>query len=329
MFQSALRPHIRAVVFNIKDMNKNEFNFLKWKYSRYLFFLKYATAVKFINLLQCFFSWLRNKETISTYPAFLRVEISRWCTVNCIYCNEPKEKIFYPFELFEQLVNSLKKHLLVVSLYEIGEPLENRYIIKYIKCANTNNIGTIICTNLSIEKDDSFWKELVASGLDKIVVAIDGISDDIYNAYRTNGNLQLVFSNLKKIIHYKKLLRSTLRIEWQMIDFDWNKSEQLSARRLSNQLGCDEFRIIPNAYRKRFWSESKYVRKKNCIHPYFTFLVNAYNKVRPCPVVYNVDVTIGDLNTESFDEIWNGAEIRKTRSKKKIQYRNGCKTCRS
>ena len=251
------------------------------------------------------------------------------CTVHCLYCTQPKEEIFYPFDLYKQLVNNLKKYLFVVSLYEIGEPLENKDVIKYIRYANKNNIGTIISTNLSIQKEDTFWKEFVISGLDKLVVAIDGITDEIYNRYRRNGNLQLVFSNLKKIIHYKKVLRSVMRIEWQMIDFEWNKTEQLPAKRLSNQLGCDEFRIIPNGYRKRFWSDSDYVRKKNCMHPYFTFLVNAYNKVRPCPVVYSVDVTIGDLNTENFDEIWNGSEIRRIRSKKKIKYRNGCKTCRS
>jgi radical SAM protein with 4Fe4S-binding SPASM domain len=164
--------------------------------------------------------------------------------------------------------------------------------------------------------------------LDKIVIAIDGISDEIYKKYRRNGDLQLVISNLKKIIHYKEVFRSTIKIEWQMIDFEWNKSEQLSAKQLSNQLGCDEFRIISNDYRKRFWSDSDYIRRKNCIHPYFTFLVNAYNKVRPCPVVYNVDVTIGDLNTESINEVWNGSEIRRIRSRKKIQLRNGCKTCK-
>lgn len=309
-------------------MKKNEFNFKHWKYSRYLGFLKYITATKSVNFIKSLFFWIIGREVITTSPAFLRVEVSRWCTVNCLYCTQPKEKIFYPFDLYIQLVDSFKKYLFVVSLYEIGEPLENKNIIRYIKYANRNNIGTIISSNLSIVKEDTFWEALATSGLDQIIVAIDGISKGIYNKYRRNGNLKLVFSNLKKLIHYKNVHRSGLKIEWQMIDFEWNRSEQLTAKQLSKSLGCDEFRIIPNGYRKKFWSELDQIRTKNCIHPYFTFLVNAYNKVRPCPVIYNEDVTIGDLNTETYSEIWNGLEIRKIRNRKKIQSRNGCKTCK-
>jgi hypothetical protein len=44
-------------------------------------------------------------------------------------------------------------------------------------------------------------------------------------------------------------------------------------------------------------------------------------------VVYNVDVSIGDLNKETVEEVWNGNEVRRIRSSKKIQSREGCKTC--
>jgi radical SAM superfamily enzyme YgiQ (UPF0313 family) len=100
-------------------MSKNEFNFKHWKYSRYLAFLKYVTIAKFVNLLRSLFYWIINKETIASYPAFLRVEISRMCTVNCLYCTQLKEEIFYPLNLYKQLVNHFKKYLFVVSLYEI------------------------------------------------------------------------------------------------------------------------------------------------------------------------------------------------------------------
>ncbi len=308
-------------------MKKNEFKILNLNYSRYLGYLKYMTLPKMFNLIKSLYYWKTEREVIDTSPAFLRVEISRMCNMDCIYCNSKKENLFYPFESFKKLVDKFKKYLFVVSLYEIGEPLENKEIVRYIEYAKSKNIGTIISTNLSVERDDSFWESLVNSGLDRMIVAIDGITSETYNKYRRNGDLRLVIHNLKKIIHFKKLNKKSLDIEWQMIDFDWNKDEQADAERYAYKLGCKEFRLIPNAYRKRLWKDRKEIRTKNCIHPYISLLVNAYNKVRPCPVVYNVDVSIGDLNIETVDEVWNGNEVRKIRNSKKICTREGCKTC--
>jgi radical SAM protein with 4Fe4S-binding SPASM domain len=308
-------------------MKKNEFKILNLNYSRYLGYLKYMTFPKMINLMKSLYYWKTEREIINTAPAFLRVEISRKCSIDCLYCFQTKEDIFFPLDNFKKLVDKFKKYLLVVSLYEIGEPLENKDIVKYIEYVKSNKIGTIISTNLSVERDDNFWEDLVNSGLDRIIVAIDGITSETYNKYRRNGDLKLVIQNLKKIIYYNKVNNKNLEIEWQMVDFDWNKSEQAKAETYAYKLGCDEFRLIPNAYRKRLWKDRQEIRKTNCIHPYISLLVNAYNKVRPCPVVYNVDVEIGDLNKESVDQVWNGNEVRRIRNSKKIQHREGCKTC--
>lgn len=309
------------------DMKKNEFKFFNLNYSRYLGYLKYITFLKFYNLTKSLFYWKTNKEIIDTSPAFLRVEISRKCSMDCLYCSSKKADVFYPLPLYKKLIDKYKKYLFVVSLYEIGEPLENKEIIEYIKYAKANNIGTIISTNLSVKRDDDFWENLVKSGLDRIIVAIDGITDTTYKKYRRNGNLKLVIQNLKTIIHFKKKHKKSIQIEWQMIDFDWNKSEQKDAEIYAYKLGCKQFRLIPNAYRKRTWSEREQIRTKNCFHPYISLLVNAFNIVRPCPVIYNVDVSIGNLNIQSVDEVWNGTEVRRIRNPKKICHREGCKTC--
>ena len=61
--------------------------------------------------------------------------------------------------------------------------------------------------------------------------------------------------------------------------------------------------------------------------PYFTFNVTAYNTVRPCTKIYNEPMIIGDLNINSFQDIWNSDAICEIRDKKKIKNRIGCKTC--
>ena len=300
----------------------------QWKFKRYLSFIKYSSFNKGTNLVIALFSWLPGKTIISSKPAFLRVEISRKCNVKCLYCSEQKEDLFYPLDKFRSLIDELKKYIYIVSLYEVGEPLENEKVIDYIRYASANNIGTIISSNLSIQKTDKFWESLVLSGLDRIIIAIDGITAPVYNRYRTNGDLQLVLSNLDKILYYKKLHRISMKIEWQMIDFPWNRHEQAPARAMALRLNCDEFRIIQDvtSIRKNYRTDGK-IRRRNCILPYFTLNVTAYNTVRSCTKIYNEPMQIGDLNSAAMQEIWNGPEIIQIRSQKLIKARAGCRTC--
>ncbi|HLO60082.1 MAG TPA: SPASM domain-containing protein [Bacteroidales bacterium] len=309
-------------------MMKSRQTIKQWKYKRYFQFIRHASAKKVYNLLRAAFYWIKGDGILKSKPAFLRVEISRKCEVKCLYCLEPKENLFYPFEDYKTLIDKLQNYIFLVSLYEIGEPLENENIVDYIKYANSRNIGTIISTNLSISKPDTFWKNLVLSGLDRIVVAIDGITEAVYKQYRTNGNYELVISNLKKIIMFKEINKSHIQIEWQMIDLPWNKSQQNDARKYSKEIGCSEFRLIEEVTSiRRKYKFSDYIRKKNCKLSFFTFNVTAYNKVRPCTKIYNENVIVGDLSVNSFDDIWNGKEIQAIRNKGAIMNRPGCKTC--
>ncbi len=297
------------------------------RYVRILF--KYSSFKKNINLVQALYHWLKGSSKITTMPALLKIEISRHCLINCKYCFDKREKIFYPFAGYKKLIDRLKDYIYMISLYDIGEPLENNNVIDYIKYAHRKNIGTVISTSLSICKTEMFWKELVLSGIDYIIVAIDGISEIVYKKYRTNGDLNIVLSNLEKIQYYKSIYAKNIVIEWQMIDLPWNKKEQKSAKKIANNMGCDRFRIIAESSRPRLrYRLHNYIRNRNCLLPYIVFIVTAYNKVRSCYKIYNEPMFIGDLDFHTFDEIWNSDEIAAIRDKKRIRDRIGCKTCR-
>jgi radical SAM protein with 4Fe4S-binding SPASM domain len=230
---------------------------------------------------------------------------------------------------YQELIDRLKNYIFMVSLYDIGEPLENEDVIEYIKYAHMKKVGTVISSSLSINKTDEFWKELVLSGIDHIVVAIDGTSEEVYKKYKTNGNLNLVLSNLEKILYYKAMYAKKVFIEWQMIDLPWNKEEQGTAKKMAGDMGCDKFRLITEAMWSRLkYRQQRYIRNHNCLLPYIIFIVTAYNKVRPCYKIYNEDMIVGDLDDHTFDEIWNSDEIATIRDKKRIRDRIGCKTCR-
>jgi MoaA/NifB/PqqE/SkfB family radical SAM enzyme len=186
----------------------------------------------------------------------------------------------------------------------------------------------VVSTTLSLEKPNSYWKELTTSGLDRLIVAIDGTTDAVYNAYRTYGRLHLVMENLKKIIRFRKETGSTLSIEWQMIDFPWNRCEQESARALAAKLGCDNFQILEDAFSLRSRAiNSVKIRSRNCLWPYVLLLVNVYDDILPCFKPSYSPGTLGNLQKSNFAQIWNCEEVRKIRSNELIKLRDGCQYC--
>jgi radical SAM protein with 4Fe4S-binding SPASM domain len=292
-------------------------------------FTRYGTVRKYANLAQAYAAYLIGRLKISTMPAFLRVEICRYCEVNCLYCYPAKAPLLYPLETYKQLIDQFKDDIFSVSLYDIGEPLHNPQLLEYIRYAHQNKVGTVVSSSLSLEREDGFWRDLATSGLDYLIVAIDGVSPEVYNHYRRNGKLDLVMSNLIKILAFREKAGSNMLIEWQMIDFDWNRTEQGKAREIAFQLGCDRFRIIAEATqpRKRYDTQNE-LRDHNCLLPYILFFVTANNDVRLCYKIYHHDMRIGSLSNNSFAEVWNGDEIARVRDRKQIGQREGCQKCR-
>ncbi|MCX6723474.1 MAG: SPASM domain-containing protein, partial [Candidatus Staskawiczbacteria bacterium] len=231
-----------------------------------------------------------------------------------------KAEQFYSFDKYKKLIDSLYRYVFEVSLYDIGEPLWCENLVDYIEYAHHKRMGTSISTSLSLLKDDYYWERLVCSGLDYLIIAVDGVTQEVYGKYRRNGDLVLVMSNLNKILEARKKYKNKLYIEWQMINFDWNKHEQPLAEKI----------IIDNIIPVRLSAQEdrKFIRQNNCLLPYLIFIVNVYNEINPCYKYYNEFMKIGDLDKEGFQHIWNGENIACIRSRSLIKNRKICNKCR-
>jgi organic radical activating enzyme len=264
---------------------------------------------------------------IPTLPAFLKVEISRKCEVKCKYCFAQKDDVFYPLEEYRQLVDGLAENLFEVSLYEIGDPLHSPQIGEYIRYAHDRRIGTVISSSFSLVKPPEFWRELVASGLDRLIVAIDGITPEVYNQYRTCGNLELVLSNAREVLAARRSTGARIAVEWQMIDLPWNKHEQAGARALAAEMGFDAFTLIQEASLSRQNCDRSLRRDRNCILPFLVLTIDAYKRVRTCYKNFPDSTMIGDLKTDSWETVWNGPIIAQIRGGRTILDRVPCRYC--
>jgi MoaA/NifB/PqqE/SkfB family radical SAM enzyme len=131
---------------------------------------------------------------------------------------------------------------LQATFFNYGEPLLNKHTPDFIKQARQYLLKTVTSTNLSLKKIAA--KEIVASGLNHLIMSIDGVTKETYSHYRRGGNIDYVFSNVQKLVEAKKELNSyTPLLVWQFLVFKHNTDEIALAKKMAKQLKIDILNI--------------------------------------------------------------------------------------
>ena len=107
---------------------------------------------------------------------------------------------------FKKIIDQIGPYLYSLHLYNWGEPLLNEELVDMIRYAKKFKIMVQVSTNLSI-LDENLARGLIESGLDHLIVSVDGITNESYSMYRVGGDLQKV-SNIKTITAIKMKLNS-------------------------------------------------------------------------------------------------------------------------
>ena len=68
-------------------------------------------------------------------------------------------------------------------------------------------------------------EKIVRSGLNKLIISLDGMDQETYSSYRVNGNLNTVIEGLKNVTHAKKKYNSSLKIEIQFLVNRFNEHQ--------------------------------------------------------------------------------------------------------
>lgn len=132
------------------------------------------------------------------------VELTNTCNLKCKLCpsgnDALKRKVgFMEEDLFRKIVDDLDDTYVrdfIPAMW--GESLLHPKFVELMKYARKKTWRISLSTNGNKKGDDTFFKGLVDSGIDEIVCAVDGHTQESYTNYRRNGNLQVVQEFLRK-----------------------------------------------------------------------------------------------------------------------------------
>jgi MoaA/NifB/PqqE/SkfB family radical SAM enzyme len=188
---------------------------------------------------------LAGVSRIRARPLKLTFDTTNVCQLRCPLCPtglkaQDRSHGHARIEMFERLLDEVGNCLFFIDFYNWGEPLLNTHVDDFIRLASSRKIVCTMSTNLSLPLTDDRIRRLLTSGLNEIVVSIDGATSRSYSTYRVLGNFELVCDNLRRMVAIKRQLgQAQPLITWQYLVFRFNEGEIGEAARMAAEIGVD------------------------------------------------------------------------------------------
>ncbi|HZG54052.1 MAG TPA: radical SAM protein [Pyrinomonadaceae bacterium] len=183
---------------------------------------------------------------IRNFPVQAYIEPTLFCNLRCPACPTGLQLGLRPsttikWDLFKSTIDEIGDYVFSLFMYNWGEPLLHKQTPEMIRYAKDREIDIILSSNLSLKLTDDYLDRLVQSGLDTLIVSLDGTTDEVYSKYRLRGELQLVRENMLRIQAAKKRLGvQTPKVVWQFLVFKHNETQLGQALAEFKDWGADE-----------------------------------------------------------------------------------------
>lgn len=264
-------------------------------------------------------------------PVALSVEPTTHCNLRCPECPSGLRKFSRPTGmlttgLYESVIDELSPDLLYLLLYFQGEPYLHPQFNELVSYAHKKGIYTATSTNAHYLTDQRCM-DTIESGLDRLIISIDGATQESYESYRIGGSLDKVLEGTKRLVQWKRKLKSrTPHVIFQFLVVRPNEHEIEAVKELATEAGVDEVRfktaqvydhengspLIPtiDKYSRYRQNPDGKWRIKNklldqCWKMWHSSVVTWDGRVVPCCFDKDATHVFGSVeNGSSFREIW-------------------------
>lgn len=282
-------------------------------------------------------------------PLSISFEPTTSCNLRCPECPSGLRQFTRPTgmlkkDFFRETIDDIYKDILYLIFYFQGEPFLNKDFLEMVKYASAKGIYTATSTNAHYLTDE-VARKTVESGLDRLIISIDGTTQEVYKQYRIGGNIDKVIEGAKNIVKWKRQLKSkTPFVFFQFLVVKPNEHQVEEIKKLAKEVGVDEVRfktaqvydyendpnqLIPvneNFSRYKKNKEGKTVSKNklanHCWKLWQANVITWDGLVVPCCFDKDASHQLGNIKMQSFKEIWQNDNYKQFRKELMTSRRN-------
>ena len=306
-------------------------------------FIKNLTPRRVVNAGQIIGSYYLSKWSGKAVqwgkPMTISFEPTTACNLRCPECPSGLRSFTRPTgnlksNFFKESLDQLHKDLMYLIFYFQGEPYINPEFLDMVKYASDKGIYTITSTNGHfLNKENA--KKTIESGLKRIIISVDGTTQDVYEQYRKSGTLSNVLQGTRNLVEAKKEMQSaTPHIIFQFLVVKPNEHQIPEVYKLAEEIGVDEVKLktaqvydyengnplIPtiekySRYKKLADGTYKLKHKlvNSCWKLWHSCVITWDGAVVPCCFDKDATHKLGDLKQSSFKEIWQNPTYKSFR----------------
>jgi MoaA/NifB/PqqE/SkfB family radical SAM enzyme len=320
-----------------KNKNRGVRNSYRF-YAHYLRqFVEHSTPRKLFNLaVTRGYKYLRLDRT-GGMPYYYTIDPINVCNLRCPLCPTglgtlARSRGKLELEKYQSLIDQIAPYAYKVSLFNWGEPFLHPDIFEIIRYTTDRRVEVIISTNLN-HFNQEMAEKTVASGLDTLLVSLDGSTQEVYEKYRKHGMLDKVLENLRLLVEAKKRLKSVRPfIYTRMLVNRYNENQVEDMKTLAEQIGVDAFEVGPlfvdteDPAQVKEWlpeqagfstydySAKEKTNKWHCIDDLWEgMVINWDGGVAPCCWLHDHKNDFENAFDRPLREIWNGKAYTSSR----------------
>ncbi|MCB0476943.1 MAG: SPASM domain-containing protein [Crocinitomicaceae bacterium] len=321
-----------GILTNFKFLLKEQFEILSFLNER-----------KLKNILKLRLSYFKSKISKkvqhSGRPFSISIEPTTACNLGCPECPSGLKKFTRPtgklqLEMNRKIIDELKDDLLYITYYFQGEPFINRNFLDMVRYANENKIYTATSTNAHFLSPEA-CEEIIDSGLNKLIISLDGLDQKTYETYRIGGELNKVIEGMQNLFHSIQKRGKGPHVIVQFLVFKSNEHQIPELKKWMKQFPGFELKLKSAQFyefedgnvlmpENEKYSRYKKIGEKfkidntlenSCWRLWSSCVFTWDGKLVPCCFDKDAEHIAGDLSIENFDQIWQGStlnEFRKT-----------------
>ena len=308
----------------------------QFNYNDSVNFITKLSIRRCINALKVYSSYYLSKWRKTPIqwglPISVAFEPTTSCNLRCPECPSGLRAFTRPTgmlenDFFKATIDDIAKDIAYLIFYFQGEPYLNPSFLDMVQYAHQKKVYTATSTNAHYLTDANA-KRTVESGLDRLIISIDGTTQAVYEQYRVGGKLAKVLEGAKNIVRWKKELKSkTPFIIFQFLVVRHNEHQMDEVKKLAADIGVDQVRFktaqvydFENDPNQLIPTNKKYSRYRKCANGTMEFkgaLKNNCWRLHHAPVItwdglvvpccFDKDAThqLGNLQMQSFKSIWH------------------------